>query len=181
MKRIDITLAGGILVAAALVLAGNASSRAPARAAVEYREVTCPPDVTRNAQATARCGFLTVPENRSKPTGRTIQLFVVRERPNGALRPDPVLAVQELGSTRNWTEPDYLSSRVHREVITLDHRGLGRSTPSLACPEVERLAGSSLAASINDPRTRATLLTAVQRCRDRLAGQGVDLGAYNLR
>ena len=181
MKRIDIRLAGGILVAGALVLAGNASSGAPAQAAATYREVTCPADVTRNAQMTSRCGVLTVPENRSKPNGRTIELFVVRERPSGAVRPDPVLAIQELGSTRNWTERDYLSTRVHREVITMDQRGLGRSTPSLRCPEVERLAGPSLAAPINDPRTRATLLPAVQKCRDRLASEGVVLGAYNLR
>jgi pimeloyl-ACP methyl ester carboxylesterase len=138
MKRIDIRLAGGIIVAGALVLAGNASSRTPAQPAASYREVTCPPDVTRNAQMTARCGFLTVPENRTKPDGRTIQLFVVRERPSGPLRPDPVLALHELGSTRAWTGRDDLPPRVHREVITVDHRGLGQSTPSLACPEVER-------------------------------------------
>jgi pimeloyl-ACP methyl ester carboxylesterase len=185
MKRTDIKVAGGILAVSALVAVGNAatqSARTPVvRATASYEEVACPPTVVRNAQHTARCGYLTVPESRNKPNGRTIRLFVVRERPNGPLRPDPVLAVQELGSTRNWTEPDYLPPRVHREVITVDHRGLGRSTPSLACPEVEELAGSSMAAPINDPRTRAVILPAVQRCRDRLAGQGVDLGAYNLR
>jgi pimeloyl-ACP methyl ester carboxylesterase len=186
MKRTKIRLASGILVAGALVLAGNASSGPPAplivaeRPAGSYREVTCPPEVTRNAVVTARCGFLTVPESRGKLDGRTIELFVVREWPSGPLRPDPVLALQELGSTRAWTGPDYLPPRVHREVITVDHRGLGRSRPSLACPEVERLARSSMAAPINDPRTRASLLRAVTACRDRLAREGVDLGAYNL-
>ena len=184
MKRTDIKLGGGLLVAGALVLAGNAAPQlagAPVDPAAAYEEVACPPTVVRNAQHTARCGFLTVPENRSKQNGRTIRLFVVRERPNGALRPDPVLALQELGSTRAWTGADYLPPRVHREVITVDHRGLGRSEPSLACPEVERLSGSSMAAPINDRRTRAKLLPAVQACRDRLAGQGVDLAAYNVR
>ena len=184
MKRTDIKLGGGILVAGALVLTGNAApplAGAPVDPAAAYEEVACPPTVVRNAQHTARCGFLTVPENRSKPNGRTIRLFVVRERPNGALRPDPVLALQELGSTRAWTGSDYLPPRVHREVITVDHRGLGRSEPSLACPEVERLSGSSMAAPINDRRTRAKLLPGVQACRDRLVGQGVDLAAYNVR
>ena len=185
MNRTRIKLAGGILAAGTLVTAGTAApqpARTPVvRAAASYEEVACPPAVVRNAQQTASCGYLTVPESRNRLTGRTIRLFVVRERPSGALRPDPVLALHELGSTRDWTEPDYLPPRVHREVITVDHRGLGRSAPSLACPEVERLAGSSLAAPINDPRTRATLLPAVQQCRDRLASGGVDLGAYNLR
>jgi pimeloyl-ACP methyl ester carboxylesterase len=185
MKHTDVKLAGGILVAGALVLAGSAAtqpSRTPVvRATASYEEVACPPTVVRNAQHTASCGYLTVPENRSKANRQTIRLFVVRERPNGALRPDPVLALHELGSTRAWTGADYLPPRVHREVITVDHRGLGRSEPSLACPEVERLAASSMAAPINDRRTRAKLLPAVQACRDRLAAEGVDLAAYNVR
>jgi len=37
-----------------------------------------------------------------------------------------------------------------------------------------------MAAPINNPRTRRTLLPAVQKCRDRLAAQSVDLGTYNL-
>ena len=185
MKCIDIGLAGGILAIGTLVVAGTAAplpaTTPVVRAEASYEDVACPPTVIRTAQQTASCGYLTVPESRSRLTGRTIRLFVVRERPSGSLRPDPVLALSELGSTRDWTTPDYLPPRVHREVITIDHRGLGRSTPNLACPELERLAGSSLAAPLNDPRTQATLLPAVQQCRDRLAGQGMDLGAYNLR
>lgn len=185
MKCIDIGLAGGILAIGTLVVAGTAAplpaTTPVVRAEASYEDVACPPTVIRTAQQTASCGYLTVPESRSRLTGRTIRLFVVRERPSGPLRPDPVLALSELGSTRDWTTPDYLPPRVHREVITIDHRGLGRSTPNLACPELERLAGSSLAAPLNDPRTQATLLPAVQQCRDRLAGQGMDLGAYNLR
>ena len=38
-----------------------------------------------------------------------------------------------------------------------------------------------MAAPINDRRTRAKLLPAVQACRDRLAGQGVDLGGLQRR
>ena len=184
MKRIDLRLAGVVVAAGTLVLVGNAApqtSRTPVLRTGAYEEVACPATVVRNAQHTASCGYLTVPESRSRPSGRTIRLFVVRERPNGPLRPDPVLALQELGSTRAWTGPDHLPPRVHREVITIDHRGLGRSEPSLACPEVERLAPSAMAAPINDSRTKAKLLLAVQACRDRLIAAGVDLTAYSLR
>jgi pimeloyl-ACP methyl ester carboxylesterase len=183
MRRIELRLAGVVAVGT-LVLAGPAApqARTPERAGSgSYDEVACPSTVVENAQHTATCGYLTVPENRSRPDGRTIRLFVVRERPRGPLQPDPVLAVQELGSTRAWTGADYLPPRVHREVITVDHRGLGRSEPSLACPELEALAGSSMAAPINDPRVRGTLLSAVRACRVRLAGEGVDVAAYNLR
>jgi pimeloyl-ACP methyl ester carboxylesterase len=184
MRRFDLRLAVGIAASGSLALAGTAVSRpsgTPVSPAPSYEEVACPPTVVRNAQHTARCGYLTVPESRSRPSRRTIRLFVVRERPNGPLRPDAVLALQELGSTRAWTGPDYLPPRVHREVVTIDQRGIGRSEPSLVCTEVERLAGSSMVAPINDRRSRARLLPAVQACRDRLAGQGVDLAAYNLR
>ena len=91
-----------------------------------------------------------------------------------------MLALWELGLARSWATSDALPTAVRREVITMDPRGLGRSEPSLACPEVERLVPASLAAPSDEKRTRRLLLGAVAACRARLVGRGVDPSAYSL-
>lgn len=172
------------VAATAVVLAGFGSAAdaqtPPGGQAPSFTTAPCPSQVTRAAVTTATCGYLTVPESRARPNGRTVRLFVVRERPSGVVRPDPVFVVWPLATARNWTAPDFMPARVHRERISMDPRGVGRSRPSLACPELERQARSSMAAPLNDPRTRAVLLRAVRSCRDRLVREGIDLGAYNV-
>ena len=83
------------------------------------------------------------------------------------MRSGPTRCSPSTSSARRGTGRSPTTCRpVRREVITVDHRGLGRSTPSLACPEVERLAGSSLAAPINDRRTR-------RRCSQRCSSAAI--------
>jgi len=86
----------------------------------------------------ARCGFLRVPENHERKSGKQIQLFVVilpaRERPVG---PDPVLELfggpGDFGSRRVPAVASmHRTTNAHRDVIIMDQRGTGRSS-SLAC------------------------------------------------
>jgi pimeloyl-ACP methyl ester carboxylesterase len=176
-------IAVGLLVAVACT-GGSGDRDRPEPTAFQptYETVDCPDDVLPSIPDFRTCGFVTVPENRSKPAGRTIRLFVVRvEPPSGDPAPDPVLS---LGSDLGW-RPYYtgiapLTQRVHREVIILDARGVGHSDPSLSCPEVDRLRLSAPGVSTGDPRLLPTFLDAVTTCRDRLVSDGVDLSAYNL-
>jgi pimeloyl-ACP methyl ester carboxylesterase len=147
-----------------------------------FKAAPCPPDVLPQIADFRSCGYVTVLEDRSKPEGPTVRLFVTRvEPPSGHPRPDPML---RLGHDLAW-QPDYggiapLADRVNREVVILDERGVGHSEPSLSCPEVDTLRSSALGVSTGNPRLLPTLLDAVRACRGRLVRAGVELSAYNL-
>ena len=181
LPRVAIVAGTGVALTAALAAGGPvATARTPAFRAASYEEIPCPAVVIAHAVGSVRCGNLTVPESRRVPTARPLRLFVVRERPAGDVPPDPVLALWELGLARSWATSDALPTAVRREVITMDPRGLGRSEPSLACPEVERLVPASLGAPSEELRTRRLLLRAVGACRARLVRHGIDPSAFSL-
>ena len=109
------------------------------------------------------CGFLVVPEDRSQPKGRTLQLAVaIFKTPNPQSNSAPLLI---LGGGPG--EPllslvgpiianglNYYASG--HDLILLDQRGAGFSQPSLNCQTSET----------------------VQACHDRLVKQGINLSAY---
>ncbi len=65
-----------------------------------------------------------------------------------------------------------------RPMVLIDYRGVGRSDPSLACPEVDALE-TPLDAAADDPALIARDDAALMACRHRLAQSGIDLAAYN--
>jgi pimeloyl-ACP methyl ester carboxylesterase len=141
----------------------------------------CPDDVTTNVVIPVSCGYLTVLEDRAKPAGRTIQVFVARfDPPGGTTTPDPVITLSHLGSQDGYGDMAGGGQRTHRVLYLIDPRGIGHSVPSLDCPEV-RVIGPDLAGlRLHDPTRRALLLKAVSACHDRLVGQGIDLSTYDL-
>jgi pimeloyl-ACP methyl ester carboxylesterase len=66
-----------------------------------------------------------------------------------------------------------------RDLILFDQRGTGYSQPRLDCPERISVTGHVLAVGLAAPETQEVILDAFRRCRDRLAGQGIDLTAYH--
>ncbi len=182
--RFDSLVVIGSLVAAAC--AGGPAEREegpePAAFQPDFAEVLCPHSVTRGIENEVTCGYLTVPEDRSNPDGRTIQVFVTRiEPPAGDISPDPMfMPGLDLGWTPYYRGFAPMAERTHRQVIIMDPRGLGHSEPRLSCPETHHLASPSLGVRLGTPAMEALFLEAVQACRDRLDAQGVDVGAYNL-
>ncbi len=129
-----------------------------------------------------RCGYLTVPEDRSKPDGRTIRLAVaIRPATAPDKKPDPIVFLtggpggsglgEGPGVAKEW-RPD-------RDVIFLDQRGALKSDPFLSCPEIDTFMASTVGLSWSAPETAEQEGAVVQACRDRLAGAGADLAAYN--
>jgi pimeloyl-ACP methyl ester carboxylesterase len=166
----------------ALVLSVACTGSSEAEFRPTFRQAPCPEDVTRVVLTPVTCGFLTVLENRSKPYGDTIRLFVTRiQPPGGNPAADPVLILGiDLGKT-----PDYAgfapgAQRVNRELILVDQRGTGHSEPNLACPEVERLGERLVGMRLTDPQMREDLRSAVEACHGRLTSEGIDLSAFNL-
>ena len=97
----------------------------------------CPADVTESIVLQISCGYLTVLEDRAKPDGRTIQLFVIRvEPPGGTTTVDPVIAIGNLARQDEYGGLASVGQKTHRIAYLLDLRGVGHSKPSLDCPEV---------------------------------------------
>jgi pimeloyl-ACP methyl ester carboxylesterase len=127
------------------------------------------------------CGVLTVPENRVKDNGRTIRLpvAIVRAR-SSSPAPDPIVFVTGGPATNEIDRflAQFFASlpfAANRDFILYNQRGVGFADPRLGCPEFDRALATAFPA---DP-TWSQALAAVAQCRDRLAGQGIELEAYN--
>ena len=112
-------------------------------------------------QVDARCGTLTVPENRAEPAGRQIDLYIavvpaVKRNPE----PDPLfLLAGGPGQSAIETFPAIISfmSRINadRDIVLVDQRGTGKSNP-LQClnPEDESLSAEQALAQLKDCPTK---------------------------
>jgi pimeloyl-ACP methyl ester carboxylesterase len=119
------------------------------------------------------CGFLEVPERREAP-GRTIKVaYAVRHSLARDRRPDPVVFMGGGPGAPSMRHLERLT-RVFpdRDVVTVEQRGGAWSRPALACPETAQ----ALLGRLREPPSDVG--AAAARCRDRLAGQGVDLRGY---
>jgi pimeloyl-ACP methyl ester carboxylesterase len=123
----------------------------------------------------ARCGWLEVPENRSKADGRSIRLFAAVLPANTlSPKPDPLLILAG-GPGQSATSLATFASRLvevrrTRDVVLVDQRGTGRSSP-LEC-----------AAFKPDDDTQDALETdpvpKARACAAELAAKGVDAAQY---
>ena len=177
-----------ILLCAAWLLAGygTGASATITPQVPRFISSSCPFPVGFGLAAgkTVRCGYLIVPEDRTKPNGRTIKLAVaIFKSPVQHPAPDPVIylaggpgdpALSGLGQALTVTnESDVVGDR---DLLLIDQRGTGYSQPSLACPAAAHL--------IQVPpqpvgKELASLDSAYRQCHDRLVHDGIDLSAYN--
>jgi pimeloyl-ACP methyl ester carboxylesterase len=140
----------------------------------------CPAEVKVVVPGPHSCGYLTVLEDRTRPNGPTIRLFYLRVQPAGGRpEPEPIAAVgEELAQSPSYDTGIAESS--NRELILLDQRGTGHSKPSLACPEVDAVAGDLVAGPLSSETVRDVFRGAIAACRTRLIAGGVHPEAYTL-
>jgi pimeloyl-ACP methyl ester carboxylesterase len=177
----------GTVGLAALVVAVAVVGRGPvaiAQPASQFTPGPCPETPAPIPQlATARCGQLTVPENRSRPTGRTISLSVAIV-PAAAPQPQPDPIVWLAGGPGDdaiLEIPLALAGDLNRDrdVIFMSQRGTFTARPRLTCPEVDRFPAETLDQPFDAPETGRAFAKATAECRRRLEALGVDLSAYN--
>jgi pimeloyl-ACP methyl ester carboxylesterase len=149
----------------------------------KFASTECPGRVVASSTREMRCGYLTVPEDRSNPSGRKIRDFVVRVEPTSATNAPPVIfAGGHLGSPLDYADLSAVADHLAGpELIGLEPRGTGYSEPNLSCPEVDAVAPRTLSAPIGDHGLRETFLKAVKACHDRFNAQGVDLSAFGVQ
>ncbi len=121
----------------------------------------------------AQCGYLEVPEDRSKPDGRKIRIFAAVLPANTASpKPDPLVIIAGgPGQAASRLAP--FASRLTelrrtRDVLLIDQRGTGRSSP-LACAALKPRDEDAFEL---DPLPRA------RECVAELKAQGVDAAQY---
>jgi pimeloyl-ACP methyl ester carboxylesterase len=151
-----------------------------------FQTIPCPPNVFPPA-ARVDCGFVTVPENRTHPHGKTIQVAAaVVHAPAAHAKRDPIVflgggpsfgAIAPFALNYYFTGASYAQDR---DIILVDTRGTGISQPRLGCPEFDQADQSSFySPPFFQSSYVADFTKAVTACRDRLTAAGIDLSAYN--
>jgi pimeloyl-ACP methyl ester carboxylesterase len=129
------------------------------------------------------CGALVVPEDRTKPGGRTVTLPVaIVHAGDGDKAAEPVLYLSGGPGAAGVTEgAGFLRHKQpgNRDVIVFDQRGTGRAQPNLNCPEVEDATATILGEAAAFDAEHRVLHDAFLACRARLVADGIDLNQYN--
>jgi pimeloyl-ACP methyl ester carboxylesterase len=130
----------------------------------------------------AKCGWLSVPENRSKPGSRSIRLPVVMLPAVDKKANDPIVYME--GGPGGPVVPSaqvMVDAKINqnRDVILLGQRGSLYAKPSLICPEVDATNGPLVNMMRNGLEAQRLYVGANTACRDRLVKEGVDLSGYN--
>jgi len=173
-----------IIVFAAAALVGGCRSGS---AAGSFQSAPCPVQniagvPSANLGPEFSCGYLTVPENRSVPNGRTIRILVVRAKAATATpKPDPIVFLHGgPGGIASLEAPGIVAGGMNaeRDVIFVNQRSGLHDEPHLACPELDAFDAHAVELVYQDPATAALDGAAVAACRNRLAATGANLLAF---
>src|SRR5262245_31908747 len=149
-----------------------------------YEKVNCVISVPKTLKV--ECGFLVVPENRSKAGSPTIRLAVAVFKSAAAKPlPDPVIFLDggPGGHTLETAVASYnnvfKAFGARRDFIMFDQRGVGFSSPNLDCPEETAAWYDNIGKPITFKERMGLDRKALVECHARLVSEGIDLSAYN--
>jgi pimeloyl-ACP methyl ester carboxylesterase len=184
-------LGTAVVVALALPLFGMPQPAAADMAAAtftpgeEFEGARCPVEVPDAYVRDVTCGYITVPERRAAGADpeRTLRLAVaiISSRASEPAA-DPLVfpttggpggsSLRALDHFLEWA--DWVGDR---DVVLVEQRGAELADPTLDCPELD--AANLIVDGTRAPDSETVRYVAqLQKCRDRLAEDGVDLGAY---
>lgn len=135
----------------------------------------------------AECGTVAVPVDHDVPDGDRLNVAVVVLRSSASEpAPDPVVYLDGgPGGNAIDTVPfrlaDFYEPLLERgDVVVVDQRGVGNSSPALDCPELDAAADAVVAdADRTDADEDEAVLTGLEACGERLRDEGVDIGAFD--
>jgi pimeloyl-ACP methyl ester carboxylesterase len=144
----------------------------------------CPADVEVTFLSRHQCGVLTVPEDRNKSNGHTVELLVVKVWPVG-VEPRPGIVTGlggNIGDPRQLTGNSATgATRLGAISVDMEIRGAGpHATPSLRCPETDQLAARAASSVTDDETVNVAFVAAVGACAHRLRTSGIDPAAYDV-
>lgn len=131
----------------------------------------------------ADCGYLVVPEDRSRPNGRTIRLMVARHRAESPeKKQDPILYLAGGPGDIAALEVDAIIKANFirdRDIWVVSQRGTWSSEPALICAANNEFARELLALRFYSEETKHAHLAATRGCHRELSADGANLSAYN--
>ncbi len=131
----------------------------------------------------ASCGYLVVPEDRSRPNGRTIRLMVAKySATSSEKRPDPILYLEGGPGDIAPLEIDPIIKANfirNRDIWVVSQRGTWSSKPALICAANNDFARELLGMRFYSDATKRAHLAATEACRRELTATGANLSAYN--
>ena len=176
------------LLLLALLLASSVVARAAQAAEVttsgpRFEPAPCPKLQGAETIADASCGYLVVPEDRSRSDGRTIRLMVAKY-PARSLekRTDPVVYLAGGPGDIAPLDVNRLIAANFirdRDILVVSQRGTMFSEPALTCASADNFARELLGLRFYSEATKRAHLAATQACHRELAATGADLSAYN--
>ena len=130
------------------------------------------------------CGHVSVPANWEAPDGNMIELAVYRVAPTTNFRAsEPVVVLaggpgqSGINMLLDFVDQDVAYLRERSEIIVVDQRGTGFSTPSLVCPDAAAIK-QELATSKNVEASYAAIQKALLACAEDLTARNVSLADY---
>jgi pimeloyl-ACP methyl ester carboxylesterase len=148
-----------------------------------YEQAEC--KFNKPAGIDVACGYLTVPEDRDKPDGKTIRLHVaVFKSQSSKPAPDPVVYLEggpgghALDNAEFSFQGRFDPFLENRDFIMFDQRGTGFSEPALDCTELTDAAFQKLDQNVSSDQSNKIDNEASIKCRDRLVKAGINLAAY---
>lgn len=180
-----LTLWFAALACALVTLSASAIVTTPAAAsAPSFVPGPCPAPPQPIAQLrNARCGRLTVPENRERPGSRTISLSVaIVAAASPPAKSDPIVWLAGGPGDDAITEIPMAAAgklNANRNVIFMSQRGTYTAQPKLTCASIDRWPADTLNMPYDAAATGRAYAAATRKCRQALAKQTSDLGAYN--
>jgi pimeloyl-ACP methyl ester carboxylesterase len=187
-SRATIGLLLTAVVAAGVAACGENTADRQEPAKASYEAAPCPrpnyPGVpAADLGPNYTCGYLTVPEDRSKPERRTIRILVARVKAvSDTPEPDPIIYLAGgPGGAGTLSAPGVVAGgmNANRDVIFVNQRGTVHSDPFLSCPEMDEFSSQSIGLVFATQSTADLDAAAIASCRERLTPTGVDFAAYN--
>lgn len=132
------------------------------------------------------CGYLVVPEDRSKPDGAQVRLHVAifRSRSNDP-RPDPLIYLtgggggNELDNTIRYLDDGNDVILDERDFIMYNQRGAKYAKPYLQCKGYAEFMAELVPQNLPREEADAREIEFYLDCRDSLLERGIDLNMYN--
>jgi hypothetical protein len=148
-----------------------------------FEPAPCPKLPGTEELGKASCGYLVVPENHNRPTGRTLRLMVAKYPSRSTeKRPDPVVYLAggpgDIAplEVNGFIAADFIRDR---DIYVVSQRGTMFSEPALTCAAADDFARELLGFRFYSEATKRAHLAATEACYREFAATGADLSAYN--
>jgi pimeloyl-ACP methyl ester carboxylesterase len=148
-----------------------------------FEPAPCPKLEGAGALAHTTCGYLVVPETRSRPHGRTIRLMVAKYPARSPEKqPDPVVYLAggpgDIAplEVNGLIAADFIRDR---DILVVSQRGTMFSEPTLTCASIDDFARVALGLRFYSEATKRAHLAATEACHRKLTATGAVLSAYN--